>query len=108
MNGYRSAWPASIRAANLIELRAVLEAVKTALRRLRPVAEIEYLGRMLTMPAAIALRTDFTGSALRHLARYTRDANQARRPLALAVIYDGGSRSAAAHVGGVGLQITRG
>ena len=41
------------------------------------------------MAAAVALRTDFTGSALRHLARYTRDANQARRLLALAVIYDG-------------------
>ena len=59
------------------------------------------------MPAAIALRTDFTGSELRQLARYTRDANQARRLLALAVIYDGGSRSEAARVGGVGLQIIR-
>ena len=59
------------------------------------------------MPAAIALRTDFTGSELRHLARHKRDANQARRLLALAVIYDGGSRSAAAHIGGVGLQIIR-
>ena len=59
------------------------------------------------MAAAVALRTDFTGSALRHVARYTRDANQARRLLALAVIYDGGSRSEAARVGGVGLQIIR-
>jgi len=59
------------------------------------------------MPAATALRTDFTGSELRQLARYTRDANQARRLLALAVIYDGGSRSEAARVGGVGLQIIR-
>ena len=59
------------------------------------------------MAAAVALRTDFTGSALRHLARYTRDANQARRLLALAVIYDGGARSEAARVGGVGLQIVR-
>ena len=48
------------------------------------------------MRSAIALRTDFTGSELRQLARYTRDANQARRLLALAVIYDGGSRSEAA------------
>jgi hypothetical protein len=31
------------------------------------------------MRSAIALRTDFTGSELRHPARYTRDANQARR-----------------------------
>ena len=30
------------------------------------------------MPAATALRTDFTGSELRQLARYTWDANQAR------------------------------
>ena len=59
------------------------------------------------MRSAIALRTDFTGSELRQLARYTRDANQARRLLALAVIYDGGSRSGAARVGGVGLQIIR-
>ena len=59
------------------------------------------------MAAAIALRTDFTGSDLRRLARYTRDANQARRLLALAVICDGGSRSEAARVGGVGLQIIR-
>ena len=61
------------------------------------------------MPAATALRTDFTGSELRQLAPYTapRDANQARRLLALAVIYDGGSRSEAARVGGVGLQIIR-
>jgi transposase len=59
------------------------------------------------MRSAIALRTDFTGSELRQLARYTRDANQARRLLALAVIYDGGSRSEVARVGGVGLQIIR-
>ncbi|HSZ89502.1 MAG TPA: helix-turn-helix domain-containing protein, partial [Acetobacteraceae bacterium] len=59
------------------------------------------------MRSAIALRTDFTGSELRQLARYTRDANQARRLLALAVIYNGGSRSEAARVGGVGLQIIR-
>src|ERR1700734_3993997 len=63
--------------------------------------------RMFAMRSAIALRTDFTGSELRQLARYTRDANQARRLLALAVIYDGGSRSEAARVGGVGLQIIR-
>jgi transposase len=62
---------------------------------------------MFAMSAAIALRTDFTGSDLRHLARSTRDANQARRLLALATIYDGGSRSDAARVGDVGLQIVR-
>jgi transposase len=41
------------------------------------------------------------------LARKTRDANQSRRLLALAEIYDGGSRSDAARIGGVTLQIIR-
>jgi transposase len=62
---------------------------------------------MFAMSAALALRTDLTGSDLRRLARYTRDAAQARRLLALAVISDGGSRSEAACIGGVGLQIVR-
>jgi transposase len=57
--------------------------------------------------AAIELRDDFDGAALRRLARSTRSANQARRLLALAEIYDGGSRTAAARIGGVGLQIVR-
>jgi hypothetical protein len=43
----------------------------------------------------------FTGSELRHLARRTPDAKQARRLLALATIYDGGSRSKAARIGDV-------
>lgn len=42
---------------------------------------------------------------LRSLARTSTDANQTRRLLALAVIYDGGSRTGAARTGGVGLQI---
>src|SRR5436190_13613539 len=62
---------------------------------------------MATMAAAIALRSDFTGADLRHLARRTEDARQARRLLALAEIYDGGSRSDAARIGDVGLQIIR-
>lgn len=56
---------------------------------------------------AISLRDDFDGSGLRRLARSTRSANQARRLLALAEIYDGGNRTAAARIGGVGLQIVR-
>ena len=36
------------------------------------------------MAAPLPLRTDFTASDLRHWARRTRDANQARRLLALA------------------------
>jgi transposase len=62
---------------------------------------------MLAMAAPIALRTDFNADALRREARRSRDAAQARRLLALASIYDGGSRSAAARIGGVTLQIVR-
>ena len=59
------------------------------------------------MAAALPLRSDFTGSDLCQHARRSRDANQARRLLALAAIYDGGSRGEAARIGGVGLQIVR-
>ena len=59
------------------------------------------------MAAAIALRSDFTGSDLQRMARRTQDAKQARRLLALATIYDDGSRSDAARIGDVGLQIIR-
>ena len=48
------------------------------------------------MAAPIALREDFDGLALRVLARKTRDSNQGRRLLALAEIYDAGSRGQAA------------
>jgi transposase len=57
--------------------------------------------------AAIELRDDFTGDDLRRLARAGRDAGQVRRLLALAVILDGGTRTEAARIGGVGLQIVR-
>ena len=60
------------------------------------------------MGVAIALRSDFDGAILRRLARKTKNANQSRRLLALAEIYDGGSRGDAARIGGgVGLQIVR-
>jgi len=59
------------------------------------------------MGKAIALRADFDGPQLRLLARRTKNANQGRRLLALAEIYDGSSRSRAAQVGGVGRQIVR-
>ena len=59
------------------------------------------------MGAAIGLRMDFDGATLRRLARVTKNANQSRRLLALAEIYDGGSRSDAARLGGVALQIVR-
>jgi transposase len=63
--------------------------------------------RMFTMPFALPLRTGFTADDLCRRARRTRDANQARRLLALAAVYEGGSRSDAARIGGVGLQIVR-
>lgn len=59
------------------------------------------------MARAIALRSDFTGPDLRRLARGSKDASQARRLLALAGIYDGGTRSEAAQLGSVTLQIVR-
>ena len=59
------------------------------------------------MGTAVGLRKDFDGTALRRLARRTKSANQARRLLALAGIYDGDSRSAAARTGGVGRRIVR-
>lgn len=59
------------------------------------------------MGSAISLREDFDGAQLRRLARQTKDAAQARRLLALAAIYDGGSRSDAARLGNVTLQIVR-
>jgi len=59
------------------------------------------------MAAPIGLREDFDAAALRSLARRTRDADQGRRLLALAEIYDGGTRGKAARIGGVGLQTVR-
>ena len=59
------------------------------------------------MSAALPLRDDSDGSALRALARRSRDAVHVRRLLALAEIYDGSSRGAASRVGGVGLQSIR-
>jgi transposase len=59
------------------------------------------------MAAAIGLREDYAGDDLRRLARSSREAGQVRRLLALAAIYDGGSRTEAARIGGVTLQIVR-
>ena len=59
------------------------------------------------MAAPVLLRTDYDGSSLRRLAKASEDANQTRRLLALAEIYDGGARSDAARIGGVGLQVIR-
>src|SRR3954465_9457819 len=63
--------------------------------------------RRFVMSAPIPLRRDFGASQLRGLAKKTKDGPQARRLLALAAIYDGATRTEAAMIGGVGLQIIR-
>ena len=55
----------------------------------------------------VPLRTDFNAVALRTIARQTKDGPQARRLLALAAIYEGASRTEAARIGGVTVQIVR-
>ena len=59
------------------------------------------------MAGAIGVRGDYDAARLRELAKRSEDANQTRRLLALAAIYDGGSRTEAAKIGGVGLQTVR-
>lgn len=56
---------------------------------------------------ALALRGDLDAVQLRVRARQSDDADQVRRLLALAAIYDGASRTEAAQVGGVTRQIVR-
>ena len=56
---------------------------------------------------AIALRADFDAAKLRVIARQSKDATQTRRLLALSAIYDGATRTQAAQLGGVTLQIVR-
>ena len=55
----------------------------------------------------IPLRGDFETVELRREARNSKDSGQARRLLALAAIYDGSTRTEAAKIGGVTLQIVR-
>ena len=59
------------------------------------------------MSAPIELRSDYDGATLRDLAKRSDDANQTRRLLASAMVYDGGRRSDAASLGGVTLQVVR-
>jgi transposase len=59
------------------------------------------------MGTAVLLRGDFNGASLRALAKKSKDGNRTRRLVAIAEIYDGGSRSDAARLGGVGLQTIR-
>jgi transposase len=55
----------------------------------------------------IALRSDFDDARVRSAAKRSKDGPQARRVLALAALYEGATRSAAAKIGGVTLQIVR-
>lgn len=55
----------------------------------------------------IPLRTDFDAATLRAEARRTKHAGQARRLLSLAAVYEGVTRTEAARIGGVTLQIVR-
>jgi transposase len=54
---------------------------------------------------AIPLRTDFDASALRSCTKRPKDDPQARRLLGLAAIYEGATRTEAARIGNVTLQI---
>jgi transposase len=61
--------------------------------------------RRFAMP--IPLRADFDAFAVRVFAKNSKDGPQARRLLALAAIYDGASRTDAAKLAGVTVQIVR-
>lgn len=55
----------------------------------------------------LPLRADYDAKKTRAAARQAKDGPQARRLLAVAAIYDGATRSEAAVIGGVTLQIVR-
>lgn len=59
------------------------------------------------MSAPLVLRDDYNAAQLRALSKQAKDSNQTRCLLALAEIYDGRRRRAAARIGGVGLQTVR-
>jgi transposase len=59
------------------------------------------------MSAAIGLRGDFDAARLRGIAKQAKDGPQARRLLTLASIYAGATRTEAAKIGGVTVQIVR-
>ena len=55
----------------------------------------------------IRLRGDYDAEMVRAAAKRSKDGPQARRLLALAAIYEGATRTEAAKIGGVTLQIVR-
>ena len=70
-------------------------------------ARIAVHSRTNAMRQPIPLRPDFDAAVLRLIARESKDPDQVRRLLTLAVIYDGGSRTEAAQAGCVTLQVVR-
>jgi transposase len=62
---------------------------------------------MFAMGRAIPVRTDYTASEVRRLAKQAKDAAQARRLLAIAAVLDGVSREDAAKIGGMDRQTLR-
>lgn len=59
------------------------------------------------MGSAVQLRTDYSASELRRLARASMDARQSSRLLSLAAVLDGMSRADAARIGGMDRQTLR-
>lgn len=59
------------------------------------------------MPSTVPLREDYDAGRLRALSKRIGDPRQVRRLLALAAVYDGMSRAAAAKVGGMDRQTLR-
>ena len=59
------------------------------------------------MSKGVRLREDLGAEDLRQMAGKVKDANQVRRLLALAAVYDGKDRAEAARIGGMDRQILR-
>ncbi len=59
------------------------------------------------MGSAVPLRTDYSATELRRLARRCSDNRQIRRLLALAAVYEGMNRTQAARIGGMDRQTLR-
>jgi transposase len=76
-------------------------------KKLEDMKDLEHLGYRTPLIRCPSARQDFEAPQLRGLAKKTKDGPQARRLLALAAIYDGATRTEAAKIGGVGLQIIR-
>src|SRR5499426_3105420 len=63
--------------------------------------------RGFAMGHAIPVRTDYSAGEVRQFAQRAKDAEQARRLLAIAAVLDGASREEAARIGGMDRQTLR-